>query len=357
MTKKNRFRRFRQVLLSVTMLLAMITSLLVLAIPTGRYDDTYPTRLSLALGCNPPDGAGGGSDRLFLTDLDSKVCGFHPPPPPEGLDMNVTECGYVCYDHLHRMGQLADENVTASLPADWPSADQPYKKFRQAIFFPDAWSLNVSCPSGGNCLIGRNEIRPMDVGSSLLTGVQFNWSDSGLLVDRMLYNRIQPLRNAVQCHRYDQPVKLIRPIAFESNNSLKCDQGRLLTDLPPPELSGSERLSVYRICRPQCLVQADRRMVCGDDKVVVIFDPQLSFWLYLLLRILFAILLGGAMVLFEGACLAVVIEYKGDLGLQRMFGILGTMIFSPISGALIDHFSVDKDIPDYRYNPSFLFLN
>jgi hypothetical protein len=67
-----------------------------------------------------------------------------------------------------------------------------------------------------------------------------------------------------------------------------------------------------------------------------------------LLRLFFAILFGGAKVLFEGACLAVVIQYKGDLGLQRMFGILGTMIFCPVSGALIDYFSINQDISDYR---------
>ena len=69
----------------------------------------------------------------------------------------------------------------------------------------------------------------------------------------------------------------------------------------------------------------------------------------MLLRLLFGILLGGGMTLFEGACLAVVTEVKGDLGVQRIFGLIGLMIFAPVSGALIDHFSISSSITDFRY--------
>jgi hypothetical protein len=60
------------------------------------------------------------------------------------------------------------------------------------------------------------------------------------------------------------------------------------------------------------------------------------------------IFLGGGMVLFEGAFLAVVTELKGDLGLQRVFGLIGLMVFSPIAGMLIDYSSIDLVTPDYR---------
>ena len=101
-------------------------------------------------------------------------------------------------------------------------------------------------------------------------------------------------------------------------------------------------------CRAQCVAQVPRRYLCANDKDTIEFNPQLTFWSYLILRVLFAVILGGAMVLFEGACLAVVLEVHGDLGLQRLFGVVGLMIFSPVSGALIDHFSVDGQVADYR---------
>ena len=168
----------------------MANALLFLAIPTGRFVDKYPANLSLAFGC-------GGDGHALLTDLDSKSCGFQPLPAAN-LSLTVTECGYVCYDEIHRWSRL--ENAKESLPADWPSVDQPYKKFRHGIFLNDTWRS---------------------------------------------------------------------------------------------------------------------------------------------MGILFGILLGMAIVLFEGACLADLIEYKGDLGLQRVFAIVSTMIFSPVSGALIHHFSFD----------------
>ena len=78
------------------------------------------------------------------------------------------------------------------------------------------------------------------------------------------------------------------------------------------------------------------------------FDPHLTFWVYILLRLMCGILMGGVVTLFEGACLAVVTEVKGDLGLQRIFGLCGLMILSPVTGVLIDHFSVGKSIPDFK---------
>ena len=58
--------------------------------------------------------------------------------------------------------------------------------------------------------------------------------------------------------------------------------------------------------------------------------------------------MAGSSTLFEGACLAVATEVKGDFGLQRIFGLIGVMIFAPISGAMVDFFSIDQLIADYR---------
>jgi hypothetical protein len=167
-------------------------------------------------------------------------------------------------------------------------------------------------------------------------------------VERMVFNGVFPLTEGLECsNSYDQPIKLVQPLVFTLNGTLKLGEEGTLSAWASPEGSNSDRV-VYRTCRSQCIVQTKRKNLCADDANVIVYDPQLTFWLYLLLRLFYAILLGGSMVLFEGACLAVVIQYKGDLGLQRMFGILGTMIFCPVSGALIDYFSINQDIPDYR---------
>jgi hypothetical protein len=336
------------------MLLAMANALLFLVIPTGRFIEKYPANLSLAVGC------GGEGGRLVLTDLDSKTCGFRNSVDGN-LSLTVTECGYVCYDDIHQKSRLKqDEDQSSSLPADWPSPDQPHKKFRHGIFFRDNWGLEITCSPGlspltpTNCSLNRNE-SPARINSTtkfhhVTIRLNKDTADSGQFpIERTLFNGAFPLSDGLECsNSYDQPIKLIQPLVFTLNGTLKLgDDGTLSAWTSPEGSSNSDRV-VYRTCRSQCLVQTKRKNLCGDDANVIVYDPQLTFWLYLLLRLFFAILLGGSMVLFEGACLAVVIQYKGDLGLQRMFGILGTMIFCPVSGALIDYYSINQDIPDYR---------
>lgn len=69
----------------------------------------------------------------------------------------------------------------------------------------------------------------------------------------------------------------------------------------------------------------------------------------MLIRLLHRILAGGSMVLFEGACLAVIAKVKGDLGVQRIFGLIGLMSFSPLIGDMIEYFNLN--VADYR--PAF----
>jgi hypothetical protein len=165
---------------------------------------------------------------------------------------------------------------------------------------------------------------------------------------------LEQTENVIECDsEYDRPVRLIQPLTFKLNNSLKSDEG-VLSFSSSMEAETAENEISYKICRPQCLVQTLRSDICANKEHVVVFDPQLTFWLYMLLRLFFGILLGGGMTLFEGACLAVVTQVKGDLGVQRIFGLIGLMIFAPVSGALIDHFSITTSITDFRYLKSII---
>lgn len=60
---------------------------------------------------------------------------------------------------------------------------------------------------------------------------------------------------------------------------------------------------------------------------------------------------GTAFAMFEGAMIAVLREHKADYGLQRIYGGIGGMISSPLSGALIDYASQGKGYTDFR--PAF----
>jgi len=52
--------------------------------------------------------------------------------------------------------------------------------------------------------------------------------------------------------------------------------------------------------------------------------------------------------MFEGAVIAILREQEADYGLQRIYGSIGGMISSPLSGLLIDYASKGKGYTDFR---------
>ena len=56
------------------------------------------------------------------------------------------------------------------------------------------------------------------------------------------------------------------------------------------------------------------------------------FWHYLSIRLVLDVLKSSSMSLFDGASIAIIKEYGGDFGLQKVFGAIGSIIFSPIAG-------------------------
>lgn len=58
---------------------------------------------------------------------------------------------------------------------------------------------------------------------------------------------------------------------------------------------------------------------------------------------------GTAFAMFEGAVIAILREQKADYGLQRIYGSIGGMISSPLSGLLIDYASRGKGYADFRF--------
>lgn len=56
-----------------------------------------------------------------------------------------------------------------------------------------------------------------------------------------------------------------------------------------------------------------------------------------------------SMPLFEGAVVTILKQYNGDFGFQRMYGSLGPLVMTPVSGWLIDKFSSYSGTQDYRW--------
>ena len=287
--------------------------------------------MSLAVGCSS-----GHPGLLTLSDLDSVHCDFKPS---SNLSLTVEECGYLCFDSQSEM----EQKNNASLPADWPAADQPHHKFRNGLFFQEDWNIQVDCSiRQNNCTLSRQMKNSATKQMLFHQIIIKNETNNIFILERMT-------KETIQCDAdYDRPIRLADPLYFQLTNPLKSDQGILSKTLINDNQTNQV---IYKICKPQCISQVLRSDICANKDHVIVFNPLLTFWIYLVLRLVYQIFLNGSGNLFEGACLAIVTQVKGDLGLQRIFGLVGLMIFSPISGVLMDHFSIGKSIPDYR--PAF----
>ena len=61
-----------------------------------------------------------------------------------------------------------------------------------------------------------------------------------------------------------------------------------------------------------------------------------GFWLYLIIRILATASLGTSWVMLDASTLCLIKKHKGDLGKQRLFGVIGSAVFGLLSGIVLD---------------------
>lgn len=112
--------------------------------------------------------------------------------------------------------------------------------------------------------------------------------------------------------------------------------------------NGSYKNLYIENCSKRCVLTALRSEMCSNKETVVEYNIQLTFWLYLGIRVFIGIIGGTAFAMFEGAVIAILREQKADYGLQRIYGSIGGMISSPLSGLFIDWASQGKVYTDFR---------
>ena len=64
------------------------------------------------------------------------------------------------------------------------------------------------------------------------------------------------------------------------------------------------------------------------------YDKKSSKQTLCSIRLVLDVLKSSSMSLFDGASIAIIKEHGGDFGLQKVFGAIGSIIFSPIAGKL-----------------------
>ncbi|EFX88451.1 hypothetical protein DAPPUDRAFT_311258 [Daphnia pulex] len=334
-----------KMLLSVLFGCTSITSLIFLLVPVGRISVAYPTNMSMALGCFNND-----NSTLTLTDLDLHPCKFKLYEDSENSVINVSatlgECGSVCY-RSDKSDTEATLETASSFVSDTNLDHSIGKEFLDAVFFPNDWDLEMSClqnlSARSICQLDRKSGAVSRKEKTATLALKLFQSDYN--IERMIpvlwmaledESEFDHKSSDFQCSTYGEKLNLLQTVYSQDNQ----------TENNP--------ITHYRMCRSQCVVQINRSDLCSDKVREEVINPQLTFWIYLLLRSVFEVFIVGSATLFDGAALVLVNEVRGDFGFQKMFGLIGISIFSPISGALMDYFNTNEN--DKNFRPAFFLF-
>ncbi|XP_030027566.2 uncharacterized protein LOC115445436 [Manduca sexta] len=365
-----------RLLLALSSVLGGASALLLLAVPVGRITVTFPPEVELLATCD--------ESALKLRHIQDFSCA---PLHPYSYDINLTisSCGFLCempegtfsneledalhtpfYD-IHLQSRVDGQRVlfrhtvsTQDSRRTTPQKDQstirimtndPHfntsisKVSDRGIFFPSPRLYEMECSRGLNnvtCVFGINKI--------------FNEGQNG--------NKGNNLRVRVSHNAQTTPVD-VREYwikALSTGNDTKLDDDydgvdnitckdyydEILSEQGAWVQTGSREL---RRCSAACAGLSPRKSLCKNNEQQLELDPVFTFWAYLAVRVFIGIIGGTAFAMFEGAVIAIVREQKADYGMQRVYGSIGGMISSPLSGLLIDYASKGKGYTDFR--PAF----
>ncbi|XP_023934060.2 uncharacterized protein LOC112043036 [Bicyclus anynana] len=366
-----------RLLLAVSSALGGASALLLLAVPVGRITVTFPPEVDLLASCD--DGA------LQLQHVRDYPCS---PLHPFAYDVNLTvlSCGFVCelphgvsseeiesivhansYDvHLKSQTEsqrLVYRNTVSSLLArkERPIRDHsnsrimtndPYfnstatRVADDRIFFPSPQLYQIDCSHEGNnatCLFGKSNYFNDSIEES---------QETSTYRIRITHDAQQ---NAEEVRAY-----YVNAISLKNNTKLDEDYEGIDTTMCKNNFdedstgdvvwvnTASKRLTQ---CSVACAATAPRKSFCDNQLQQIELDPAFTFWTYLAVRVFIGIIGGTAFAMFEGAVIAIVRDQRADYGLQRVYGSIGGMISSPLSGLLIDYASRGKGYTDFR--PAF----
>ncbi|KAF4523119.1 hypothetical protein B566_EDAN003134 [Ephemera danica] len=352
-----------------------VASLLLLLVPVGRVTMSMPSSLPLALGCGEINAD--SVSPLQLTMLPDPPCTLLPNMN-QSLSLKLETCGLVCSAPASIMegllnvpayrvtieGQVNDFWYTPRQPQpdiDFSKITDPRnipanppqyynvtirKIAEDHVFFPTPTLFNVTCLRD-RCYFMEGDVSFTNATRSTTDSFfakKFN-------VKRVTDSLNETIASIYSDHRISKRNVHVSPM-FElkhRNSSFRCEDPMSQRDISigVPTLQRSN----LRSCRPICIATAPRSALCKEEKKIHIYDPSLTFWSYMTVRVVIGVIGGTAFAMFEGAVIATLREYRADYGLQRIYATIGGMISSPLAGLLIDYVSRGKDYTDFR--PAF----
>ncbi|XP_076031168.1 major facilitator superfamily domain-containing protein 6-like [Oratosquilla oratoria] len=105
-------------------------------------------------------------------------------------------------------------------------------------------------------------------------------------------------------------------------------------------------------CPLICEALTNRTELCTNEKTSEDLNPTVTFAAYLACRMFITLTLATSFTLYDGAVAAILKQKNGDFGFQRLYHNLGSIILTPVSGALIDYFTELNGFQDFR--PAFI---
>ncbi|XP_047510240.1 uncharacterized protein LOC125053078 [Pieris napi] len=357
-----------RLLLALTSSMGGLSALLLLLVPVGRYTITYPPAVELIASCD--------SAVLHLQDVRQYSC--HPIHPYEH-DTNLTlqSCGFVCQSlnastdmhvvlksksynvnlkSLTRSQRLIYRNVINPLSEDFDSKDRKRVRiltnnpnFNSTItqvsdnkmYFPTPRLYTMNCNDMNNitCLLGN-----FDLISELEKDI---YEDYRARIARHIEDDVD-----------ESPVYSINAIQsrnksfkdFEGVDSTTCID-RFKEAENDVEVMVQVGYKEFSKCYSACAMTIPRASLCENSQQQIDIDPSFTFWSYMALRVLIGIIGGTSFALFEGAVIAIIREQEADYGMQKVYGSVGGIISSPLSGLFIDYASRGKGYTDFR--PAF----
>ncbi|XP_012526802.2 uncharacterized protein LOC105831309 [Monomorium pharaonis] len=396
----DRIGNFR-ILLSAFSAFGGLAALLLLLVPIGRVTVHFPERIIMDLGCDGRNGSLLHTMNLAYpceTKLESEIaikvesCGFvcHVETSNETNRSLILKSRFYTVQHINFQTGVntSYKYIVAQSDLSTSTSQQENMKehrqlknnefFKTAIrqvsktryFFPTDQQLPFSCMSQSGP-IQHTDNFTTDISRRMYRN-STSCTFGSLMKSKDIVNR------TINYHLYKSKIKSLKP----DEDDLREEQQRYLTeeiswageDFQRPicddpdsinnqisiqvrlydheaNLKSTKRFLSANECRKKCIVTMPRNAICSNMNMEIEYNIKLTFWLYLGIRVFIGIIGGTTFAMFEGAVIAILREQEADYGLQRIYGSIGGMISSPLSGLLIDYASKDKGYTDFR--PAF----
>nr|CAD7403474.1 unnamed protein product [Timema cristinae] len=386
-----------KILLSIFSSLGGGAALLLLLVPVGRITFTYPEKLIMDLSCHE-------NSYLQLSLPDTLPCShlnsFNEANTSILTNITLESCGFVCHqsrtsidfkNESNRILQAHSYNIIiSSFNNDTDSyfytlkREEGYqgsfditedarnhkqvqnnehytssirKLSNYTFYFPSLDMYNLSCDGQSNeCHLGsynslQGEFKDSQtMKKTFKANLKLN-SENTVMNDNTVFKISLDQRN-----QYDQSKISKKKLSDSTCQDMYLNEKKtIMVSVQLHNLNNAlevDNVIQLSSCQPHCIATLIRKNICTDMKKDVEYDVNLTFWVYLLVRVFIGMIGGTAFAMFEGAVIAILREQNGDYGMQRIYATMGGMISSPLSGLLIDYASRGIGYTDFRQERS-----